>query len=74
MDCDGYDMGMKEYEPLPRTGKLVRFVLDVDTSDAFLAKAFKEGFAEWGREQKQSKRANHNNHMSKKEKGIKANR
>ena len=51
-------IGMKEYAPLPRTGKLVRFVLDVDTSNTFLAKMYKEGFAEWSKEQKQSHKQN----------------
>ncbi len=44
--------GMQEYEPLPRTGKLIRFVLDIKTSNAYLAKAYKEGFEEWQKEQK----------------------
>ncbi len=44
--------GMQEYEPLPRTGKLIRFVLDIKTSNAYLARAYKEGFAEWQKEQK----------------------
>ena len=44
-------LGMKEYEPLPRTGKLVRFVLDVNTSNSFLAKMYKEGRAEWEKNQ-----------------------
>jgi len=48
-------MGMKEYEPLPRTGKLVRFVLDVSTYNSFLAKMYREGYAEWQKEQKREK-------------------
>ena len=57
--------GMQEYQPLPRTGKLVRFVLDIDTSSAFLAQAYKEGFAEWEkeykkREEKKKKKARDN--------------
>jgi hypothetical protein len=42
--------GMQEYEPLPRTGKLVRFVLDVEKSDSYLAKIYKEGLEEWKKE------------------------
>src|SRR5581483_6465698 len=44
-------IGMKEYEPLPRTGKLIRFVLDVDQSDSFFAGKYKEGRAEWEKDQ-----------------------
>lgn len=49
-------MGMKEYEPLPRTGKLIRFMLEVDKSNSFLAKMYKEGWEEWKKDQ--SKQAN----------------
>ncbi|HEU5230670.1 MAG TPA: hypothetical protein VFU49_22805, partial [Ktedonobacteraceae bacterium] len=45
-------IGMKEYEPLPRTGKLIRFVLNVDKSNSFLARTYKEGRAEWEKDQK----------------------
>lgn len=44
--------GMEEYKPMPRTGKLVRFELDIETSHAYLAEAYKEGFAEWEKEHK----------------------
>lgn len=44
--------GMQEYKPMPRTGKLVRFELDIETSHAYLAQAYKEGFEEWKKEQK----------------------
>ncbi|MGB8343268.1 MAG: hypothetical protein WCD86_00185 [Ktedonobacteraceae bacterium] len=40
-------VGMKEYEPMPRTRKLVRFVLDIETSDSYLVRMYKEGLAEW---------------------------
>lgn len=40
-------LGMSEYAPLPRTGKLVRFVLDVQKSDNYLARRYKDGLAEW---------------------------
>jgi len=46
--------GMEEYEPMPRTGKLVRFVLDIKTSNAFLARMYKEGFTEWEAEHQSS--------------------
>ena len=55
--------GMKEYEPLPRTGKLVRFVLDIDTSTAFLAQAYKEGFEEWEKEYKRQEKQKKNKHI-----------
>lgn len=40
-------LGMKPYEPMPRTGKLMRFELDIETADTFLANMYKEGLAEW---------------------------
>jgi len=49
-------VGMQEYEPMPRTGKLVRFVLDIDKSSAFLAQAYKEGLAEWEKDYKKQER------------------
>lgn len=51
-------VGMEEYKPLPKTGKLVRFVLDIETSETFLAKRYKEGRVEW--EKDQAKRASYN--------------
>ncbi len=57
-------IGMKEYEPLPRTGKLIRFELDVDTSNTFLAKMYREGFQEWQEEQKKQERQKKNKHTS----------
>ena len=50
-------MGMEEYTPLPRTGKLVRFVMDVSTSNSFLAKTYREGYAEWQKEHKRERQA-----------------
>lgn len=47
-------MGMKEYEPILRKGKLIRFVLDVEKSDKFLANMYREGYAIWQKEQKQN--------------------
>jgi hypothetical protein len=44
--------GMVEYLPLPKTGKLVRFMFDIEKSNSFLALAYKEGFEEWKKEQK----------------------
>ena len=46
--------GMKEYEPMPTTGKLTRFVLDVTSSHSFLAHKYKEGLAEWQEQQRKS--------------------
>lgn len=40
-------LGMKPYEPMPRTGKLMRFELDLETADTFLAHMYKQGLAEW---------------------------
>lgn len=42
--------GMMEY--LPRKGKMMRFVLDVEHSTTYLARKYKEGFEEWQKEQK----------------------
>jgi hypothetical protein len=50
-------LGMKLYEPLPRTGKLMRFELDIETANTFLANMYKEGLAEW-------KKAHANGHSS----------
>ncbi len=36
-------MGMREFEPVIRKSKLIRFVLDVEKSDKFLANMYKEG-------------------------------
>jgi hypothetical protein len=44
--------GMKEYAPMPRTVKLVRFVLDIEVSTSYLAQSYKEGLEEWKQEQK----------------------
>lgn len=44
--------GMINYPSLPKTGKLVRFMLDIEKSNSFLALAYKEGFEEWKKEQK----------------------
>jgi len=47
--------GMKEYAPMPRTGKLVRFVLDIEASTSYLAQSYKEGLEEWKQEQKRNR-------------------
>jgi len=44
-------IGMEPYKPMPRTGKLMRFELDVETADTFLANMYREGLAEWKKEQ-----------------------
>ena len=44
-------IGMSAYEPLPKTGKLLRFILDVDKSNTYLARKYKEGLKEWRKEQ-----------------------
>ncbi|HEU5384203.1 MAG TPA: hypothetical protein VFV38_53095 [Ktedonobacteraceae bacterium] len=49
-------VGMSEYKPLPRTGKLVRFVLDVETSNTYLVQRYKEGLEEWEKERKDTQR------------------
>lgn len=52
--------GMEEYKPMPRTGKLVRFVLDIEKSNSYLTQRYKEGLAEWKQEQeKQPRRKRH---------------
>lgn len=43
-------VGMSEYPPLPRTGKLARFVLNVEKSHTYLAQKYKEGLKEWKEE------------------------
>jgi DNA-binding Lrp family transcriptional regulator len=48
--------GMKEYGE--RLGKRLTFIMDVDTSSSFLVASYKEGYAEW---QKQNK-PNHKSH------------
>jgi hypothetical protein len=42
-------VGMQEL--LPRLGKRLRLVLDVEHSQSFLAKAYKEGLEEWQKKQ-----------------------
>jgi hypothetical protein len=44
-------IGMEEYGP--RVGKRLRFVLDVEKSQAFLLDDYKRGLAEWSKEQKE---------------------
>jgi hypothetical protein len=44
-------IGMKEYEPLPRTGKTIRFIMEVGKSNSFLAKMYREGLDEWHKAQ-----------------------
>lgn len=44
--------GMKEYGE--RLGKRLAFVMDVDTSSSFLAASYKEGFAEWQKQNRLS--------------------
>jgi hypothetical protein len=48
----------------PRIGKRMRFVLDVDKSDTFLLKDYKEGYAEWQKEQNKPKNKNRKNPTS----------
>ena len=48
-------MGMKEYGPRPRTGKTIRFELDVDQANTFLARLYREGLAEWNNGKPSSK-------------------
>lgn len=50
---------MQEYEPMPRTGKLIRYVLDVEKSDSFFAKMYKEGLAEWKAKAKSQPKRKH---------------
>lgn len=45
-------VGMEEYPLLPKTGKLVRFMLDIEKSNSFLVLAYKEEFQEWKKEYK----------------------
>lgn len=52
-------IGMKEYEPLPRTGKTIRFIMEVDKSSSFLAKMYREGLNEWYKIQEKINRRNH---------------
>ncbi len=40
-------VGMAEYKPLPKTGKLLRFVLDAKKSNTYLARKYREGLKEW---------------------------
>jgi hypothetical protein len=52
-------IGMKEYELLPRTGKTIRFIMEVDKSNSFLAKMYGEGLAKWNKTQETINRRNH---------------
>ncbi|HET7639822.1 MAG TPA: hypothetical protein VFK47_13935, partial [Ktedonobacteraceae bacterium] len=58
---------MEEYKPMPRTGKLVRFVLNIDNSNSYLARMYKEGLEEWKKEQEKhalAKKRNKNKILS----------
>lgn len=62
-------LGMEEIKP--RLGKRLRFVLDVEKADSVLLKSYKEGLAEWTKEQEQKQRPNRKNRISSKEEQTK---